>query len=253
MVQSVDRALAILELLANGAGEMGVTELGDRLGVHKSTAFRLVATLMEHGLVEQNPATSKYLLSSGLLRLAGAVAAPQNLVRLARPVLQALAEETGETVNLSVREDDQVVSIDQITAPRLVVNVDWVGKQTPLHATSTGKVFLAHLSHEELEGVLARPLERLTPRTVVRPEELRQQLARVRREGYAYTIGELELGLSAVAAPARSADGQVVAAVSVAGPSFRVTEESIPELAESTMRAAARISRRMGYLGRREP
>src|SRR5437870_10484496 len=121
-VQSVGRALSILELLADGAGELGVSELGRRIGVHRATASRLVATLAEHGLVERNPATDKYRLGFGLVRLATAAAGKLELVRQARPVLELVAEETGETVNLAMLDGEDVVNIDQVTPSHLVVN-----------------------------------------------------------------------------------------------------------------------------------
>jgi DNA-binding IclR family transcriptional regulator len=249
MVQSVRRALVILEMLADETPELGVTQIGARLDVHKSTASRLLATLQEHDLVEENPATGKFRLSFGLVRLAGAVAGSQDLVREARPLLQKLADETRETVSLTLLEADHAVSIHQIGSPHLVANVDWVGRRTPLHCTSSGKVFLAHMSPERREGILTGVLERLTPRTVVDPVELRRELERVRETGYGFTNEELEVGLSGVAAPVRSGGGHVVAAVSVAGPSFRVTQERIPDLSIPTKRAADGMSRRLVFMG----
>jgi len=246
-VQSLDRALEILRLLGSEP-EMRVTDLARRLEVHKSTVFRLLSTLEEHGLVEQNPTTEKYRLGYGLVRLAGAVVAELDLARAARAVLEELAVRTGETVNLALLQGDQVVNIDQIAAPNLVVNVNWVGKQTPLHATSNGKVLLAYLSDEERRRLLSRPLPRLTTRTITDPRILEKQLHRVLMDGYAFTLEELELGLNAVAAPVYGADGRVQAAVSVAGPSYRVTPQRLSELGEMTKDAGAAISRRMGYI-----
>ena len=246
-VQSLDRALEILRLLGSEP-EMRVTDLARRLEVHKSTVFRLLSTLQEHGLVEQNPTTEKYRLGYGLVRLAGAVVAELDLARASRSVLEELAVRTGETVNLAILQDDQVVNIDQIAAPNLVVNVNWVGKQTPLHATSNGKVLLAYLAEEERRRLLSRPLPRLTPRTITDPRMLEKQLRRILTDGYAFTLEELELGLNAVAAPVYAADGRVQAAVSVAGPSYRVTPQRLSELGEMTKDAGAAISRRMGYI-----
>jgi IclR family transcriptional regulator, acetate operon repressor len=242
-VQSLDRALEILRLLGSEP-EMRVTDLARRLEVHKSTVFRLLSTLQEHGLVEQNPTTEKYRLGYGLVRLAGAVVAELDLARASRSVLEELAVRTGETVNLAILQGDQVVNIDQIAAPNLVVNVNWVGKQTPLH----GKVLLADLSDEERRRLLSRALPRLTPRTITDPRILEKQLRRVLTDGYAFTLEELELGLNAVAAPVYAADGRVQAAVSVAGPSYRVTPQRLSELGEMTKDAGAAISRRMGYI-----
>ena len=246
-VQSLDRALEILRLLGSEP-EMRVTDLARRLEVHKSTVFRLLSTLQEHGLVEQNPTTEKYRLGYGLVRLAGAVVAELDLARASRSVLQELATRTGETVNLAILQGDQVVNIDQIAAPNLVVNVNWVGKQTPLHATSNGKVLLAYLSEDARRLLLSRSLPRLTPRTITDARILEKQLRRVLADGYAFTLEELELGLNAVAAPVYAADGRVQAAVSVAGPSYRVTPQRLGELGEMTKEAGAAISRRMGYI-----
>ena len=123
-VQSLDRALEILKLLGTEP-EMRVTDLARRLEVHKSTVFRLLSTLQEHGLVEQNPSTEKYRLGYGLVRLAGSVVAEVDLARASRPVLEELALRTGETVNLAILQGNQVVNIDQIAAPNVVVNVNW--------------------------------------------------------------------------------------------------------------------------------
>jgi DNA-binding IclR family transcriptional regulator len=246
-VQSLDRALEILRLLGSEP-EMRVTDLARQLEVHKSTVFRLLSTLQEHGLVEQNPTTEKYRLGYGLVRLAGSVVAELDLARAARPILEELAIRSGETVNLAILQGNQVVNIDQIAAPNLVVNVNWVGKQTPLHATSNGKVLLAYLPEEARRQLLGGSLPRLTPRTITEPRILEKQLRRVVEDGYAFTLEELELGLNAVAAPVRGADGRVQAAVSVAGPAYRVTPQRLNELGEMTRAAGEAISRRMGYI-----
>jgi IclR family transcriptional regulator, acetate operon repressor len=246
-VQSLDRALEILKLLGTEP-EMRVTDLARRLEVHKSTAFRLLSTLQEHGLVEQNPSTEKYRLGYGLVRLAGSVVAELDLARVSRPVLEQLAMQTAETVNLAILQGNQVVNIDQIAAPNLVVTVNWVGKQTPLHCTSNGKVLLAYLADVERAPLLREPLQRFTPRTITDVKTLEKQLRRVVDEGYAFTLEELELGLNAVAAPVRATDGRVRAAVSVSGPSYRVTSQRLQELGTMTKEAGEAISRRMGYL-----
>src|SRR3972149_1167197 len=154
-LRSVNRALRALELIAE-AGELGVTELGRRLGGHKAPASRLAATLARHGLIERDPVNDRYRLGFGLIRLAGAAMAGPGLVSSARPVLEELAEQTRETVTLGVISGDDVVSIDQVTGTRSIVSVSWVGKRTPLHSTSTGKVLLAGLSDAEVDRRLAR-------------------------------------------------------------------------------------------------
>jgi aminomethyltransferase len=215
-VQSVSRAVSLLEALAGG-GELGVTELGRRLGVHKATASRLLSTLARHRLVERNPSTDKYRLGPGLLHLASSVRAGLNLVEQARPVLEDLAARTRETVNLAVLDRDRVTHIDQVAGTRTIASVSWVGRTTPYHCTATGKVLLAFLSEVELERLLGAPLEACTPHSIVDPKRLRRQLLEVRARGWARAIEEYERGLNAVAAPVRGATGEVIAALSVSG------------------------------------
>lgn len=247
LVQSLDRGLSILDVLSDSAPELGVTELAVRLGVHKSTVFRLLATLQGHDLVEQNPSNEKYHLGHGLVRLSGAVVAEMDLVRAARPLLRELGDRSKETVNLAIPQGDQVVHIDQVTPHDQLVSVNWVGKQVPLHCTSNGKVLLAFMPAAERARILKRPLARYTARTIVDARLLERQLSRAQEDGYAFTLEELELGLNAVAAPVRDTDGVVVAVVSLSGPSYRVTSQRLPELGELVRQTADAISRRVGY------
>ena len=249
-LQSVNRALRALELIAEER-ELGVTELGRRLDVHKATASRLVATLAERGLVERDPLTEKFRLGFGLVRLAGAAMASLDLVRMARPIVEDIADRTRETVNLGVLSGDAVVYIDQVTGTRSIVAVSWVGRRTPLHCTSNGKILLAFLGQQERDRLLGAPLERPTSRSVVDPAELHAQLEEVRARGYAQTMEELEEGLNAVAAPVRRGDGEIVAALSVSGPAFRMRPVDLPRVGRFAMEAAGAISRRMGYVERR--
>ena len=246
-VQSVDRALAILELLARRS-ELGVTEIAAELGVHKSTAFRLVATLEQHRLVEQLVERGKYHLGFGLVRLAGATVARLDLAREAGPVCRRLAAELNETVNLAVRDGDAAVNVSQEQGAATVGIQNWIGQHTPLHATSSGKVLLAWLPEDELDPLLARGLKPHTARTITDPVQLRAELARVRERGWAATAEELETGLNAVAAPVRGADGGVVAALSVSGPSYRLSPGSFDKVADALCAGADEISREIGYL-----
>lgn len=249
-LRSVSRAIRALELIAE-QGELGVTDLGRRLGVHKATASRLAATLAERGLVERDPMTDKYRLGFGLIRLAGAAMAGMDLVSTSRSILEDLAERTRETVNLGVFSGDGVVYIDQVSGARSIVSVSWVGRRTPLHCTSNGKVLLAYMDRAERERFLARPLEELTPDTIVDPGTLRSQLEEIRRRGYAQTLEELEEGLNAVAAPVFQADGAAIASLSVSGPAFRMRAVDLPRIARLTIDAATAISRRLGWSDRR--
>src|SRR5688572_10750282 len=148
-VQSVERAVTILEILAR-LGEAGVTELAGEIGVHKSTAFRLVSTLEQRGLVEQSEDRGKYRLGMGILRLAGATTARLDVVQEARPICRKLSADTGETVNIAVLSDRSALYLDQIAGASALQPHNWVGQHIPLHATSNGKVLLSELDEDEL-------------------------------------------------------------------------------------------------------
>ncbi|SEC37460.1 DNA-binding transcriptional regulator, IclR family [Nocardioides exalbidus] len=244
-VQSVDRALAILEVLAR-TGESGVTEIAGELGVHKSTAFRLVATLEAHRLVEQTTDRGRYRLGMGILRLAGATTARLDLVQEARPLTRQLAADTGETVNIAVLSDHSALYLDQVAGSSALQPHNWVGQHIPLHATSNGKVLLSWLDDAALETALGT-LATYTPHTITARDDLRDELAQVRDQGYAVAIDELEVGLTAVAAPIRNAHGDVVASISVSGPSFRLTQERVPEVVRQVREAAVEVSHRLGW------
>lgn len=155
-VQSVDRAVSVLEILAR-LGEAGVTEIADELDVHKSTAFRLLGVLENRGLVAQAKDRGKYYLGAAVLRLAGAAAVRLDISQEGVPVCRELADELGETVNIAVLDDDAAVNIMQARGTASVTAQNWLGRRTPLHATSSGKVLLAHMPPTLREGLLARP------------------------------------------------------------------------------------------------
>jgi DNA-binding IclR family transcriptional regulator len=244
-VQSVDRALTILEVLAR-LGEAGVTEIAAELGVHKSTAFRLVATLEAHRLVEQATDRGKYRLGVGVLRLAGATTARLDLVQEARPVCRQLAADTGETVNIAVLSESSALYLDQVAGSSALQPHNWVGQHIPLHATSNGKVLLSGLDQRGLDAQLRR-LPTYTPQTITKKTALRDELARVREQGYAVAVDELEVGLTAVAAPIRNGHGDVVASMSVSGPTFRLATARVDEVARLLVAAAEEVSHRLGW------
>ncbi len=249
LVQSVDRALSILEVLARD-GEAGVTEIAADLGVHKSTAFRLLATLEAHRLVEQDGERGRYRLGVGNLRLAGATTARLDLVQEARPVCRQLASETGETVNITVRAETSALYLDQVAGSSALQSHNWVGQHIPLHATSNGKVLLSELEDAQLKKAV-RELPRYTDQTVTTMSKLVAELAQVREQGYALAVDELETGLTAVAAPIRNAHGDVIASISVSGPSFRLTADRLDRAIPLLLAAALEVSHRLGW-GQRE-
>jgi DNA-binding IclR family transcriptional regulator len=244
-VQSVDRAVTILEILAR-TGESGVTEIATELGVHKSTAFRLVATLESHGVVEQNEDRGRYRLGVGLLRLAGATTARLDVIQEARPICRQLAAKTGETVNIAVLSESSAFYLEQVAGSSALQSHNWVGQHIPLHATSNGKILLSGLESERLKEVLGS-LPAYTALTITKKTQLRKELDRVREQGYAVAVDELEVGLTAVAAPIRNAHGDVIASMSVSGPTFRLTGDRIEEVVDLLVDAAVEVSRRLGW------
>jgi DNA-binding IclR family transcriptional regulator len=248
LVQSVDRALTILEILA-AKGEAGVTEVAAELGVHKSTAFRLVAALENKGLVEQLADRGKYRLGFGIVRLAGAATAQLDLAQEGRRTCEELAADLGETVNIAIMDGDRAVNISQVRGPAAISSHNWVGRGTPLHATSSGKVLLAYAPDPVRKVALSRDLQRFTSATVVDPDVLQRELDLTLERGWGSTVEEYEVGLNAVAAPVRDGDGEVVAAVSVAGPAFRMAPDGFENIARQVVAGAAELSRRLGFFG----
>lgn len=245
-VQSVDRAVSVLEILAS-AGEAGVTEIADELGVHRSTAFRLLGVLEARGLVGQAQDRGKYYLGSGVLRLAGAAAVRLDISQEGLPVCRALADELGETANIAVLDEDAAVNIMQARGSSAVTAQNWLGRRTPLHATSSGKALLAYQPKALREALLTRRLPRFTEHTVTSAIRLREELAEVERCGFATASEEFEVGLNSVSAPVRGHDGTVVGAISSSGPAYRMAREDYPEVAETVLRAAGELSQRLGF------
>ncbi len=245
-VQSVNRALQILEILARD-GERGVTEIAGQLDVHKSTVSRLIDSLAERDLVEQHESRGKYRLGVGVLRLAGATTARLDVVQEARSLSRSLAAVTGETVNLAVLSEGAALYVDQVEAASAVQSHNWVGQRIPLHATSNGKVLLAGMSDDEVRAVLTEELPAYTTRTMTDVVDVVAQLAGVRHDGYVVVVDELEHGLSAVAAPVRNIHGDVIASMSVSGPTFRFTAELVDRARTELVRCAVEVSRRLGW------
>jgi DNA-binding IclR family transcriptional regulator len=246
LIRSVDRAVAILDLLARDGWSSGA-EVARELSVHRSTALRLLGTLERHALVERDARTAKYRLGRRLPQLASVVTGEVDLRFVARPVCERLASTLGETVTLDVLDGDEIVPIEQASGSTSVVSVNWLGRRTPIHCTASGKVILAFGPSDVRQRVLSRPLERRTPNTVVDRAKLEEQLEAALQAGFARTYEELEVGLDAIAAPVHSANGGVVAAIDVSGQAHRLQARDRPELVSLTREAAADLSRRLGY------
>jgi DNA-binding IclR family transcriptional regulator len=235
-IQSVDRAAALLKAIADSRQPPTVLELAAECGLNRSTAWRLLATLDAHGLIERDPVSQRYSIGYAFLRIAaGAELDP--LVRRARPVLERLAGETREAANLAVAKRSHLVYVDQVDPPQIMAP-NWFGRSVSFHATSTGKAYLAFLTSEERASVLPEQLERYTATTITDPDRLEEELERVRQDGYAVCVGELEESLFGASAPVLSEQGRPVAIVSVWGTERRLPRERLPEIGRQAAAAA---------------
>ena len=244
-VQSIERAFAGLGALADGP--IGVTEVAERVALPKSTAARLLGSLVREGAVEQVPGDTRYRLGPRMTALA---VPGGSIVSVARPFLEALAGDVGEAIGLSVADGRDVRYVDQVSVAHEVQVRDWTGTRAPMHTVSSGLVFLAHLPESTLDAFLARPLEALTSHTVTDPAALQERLLVVRRDGFAWVRDEFADGISSVAAPISDPWGGVLAAVHVHGPSYRFPAAGREdEVARRVVVTAGRIAQRLRRAG----
>jgi DNA-binding IclR family transcriptional regulator len=236
-LQSVDRALRILLSFEREEQEVTVGEVAALLNVHKSTASRLVATLRTHGLLERAPGGDAFRLGPELARLGNLALSDRDLVGVARRPMDALGAATGETVTLSVLHGDEMTTVAQVDSRYVVGPQNWIGRRTPIHATSDGKVFLAFGDVPVPPG----PLRAVTDRTQTKRAELQRELEQIRQRGFATVIGEFEYGLNSAAAPVIDASGTCRAALAVSGPAYRVTPKDLPRLGEVVRSTANEI------------
>jgi DNA-binding IclR family transcriptional regulator len=245
-VQSIERAFSVLSFLADGP--LGVTDLAGRASLPKSTAARLLSALVAEGAVEQVPGETRYRLGSRVLTLAEGLRSTRGLIATAHPYLIELAGRTGEAAGLSVPDGATMHYIDQVESPNPVQVRDWTGTRIPMHSVSSGQVVLASLAPLTLDRYLAGPLERFTPRTIVTPDPLRARLHAAQRDGFAWAREEYAEGIVSVAAPIADADGEVVAAVHVHGPSYRFpahAQGAEHDVEIAVVETAARIGARL--------
>jgi DNA-binding IclR family transcriptional regulator len=245
----VRNALHLLEQFSYTEPVLGVSELSRRLGLAKSTVHRILTTLLDEGFV-QKAADGRYRLGFRLYELGQLVVSSLELREVAHPTLERLRNDTGETVHLAVLEGADVVYLERFESPSTLRLFGRLGRRMPAHSTSSGKCLLAFSPPEVIDAVVAAGLPRLAPRTITSRAMLVRVLRQVRRDGYASSIDESEPGATSVAAPVFGVDGTVIAAVSVAGPSLRITPESIPRYSRLVRRAADAISSGMGHRDR---
>lgn len=244
-VQSVDRAIDLLEALASADGEVSITALAARTKLHVSTVHRLLGTLLRRGYVRQNPETSRYFAGFKLATLADGRSHYGELRSRGRPILRALVEQTRETANLAVLDDVAAVYIETVASPQIVRLFTAVGNRVPLHATGAGKALLAALPTPRRDALLERlELGRHTARTIVERTALRRALDEVRERGYAVDDEEYDDGVRCVAV-AVGAPGAPLGAISVSAPASRLSRQRIAEIAPLVRRSAAELAEAM--------
>jgi DNA-binding IclR family transcriptional regulator len=237
-VQAVQRAVGLLKAIAESPTPPTARELAQRCQLNRSTAWRILHTLEDEGLLDRDPQTNRYSTGYELTRLAAR--ADESLLRVARPHLEELSSRTGETVSLAVPRRLELVYIEQVQAPH-VMAADWLGRAVPLHATSTGKALLACLPASELDELLSEPLASFTEATIADPARLREELDDVRRLGYAVSRGELEPSLWGVSAAVLDRGRRPMAVVSVWGAERRV-HGKVDALGAATAATAATLA-----------
>ena len=246
--KAVVKTVRILEELSR-EGEMGITQLSDSVGMHKSTVYRFVNTLQELGYVYQDSQNERYGLTLKLVELGSPVLERLELRRVARPVLENLASETQETIHLAVLDEGRLVYVDKIESTRAlrVSMMSGVGLSAPTYCTGVGKVLLAYLEPEARDEVLSgESLQRFTENTITDREQMEKELTMIRQNDYGIDNEEHEVGVRCVAAPVRDNRHEVIAAVSISAPSVRLTNSEIPQFRNAIREAADEISNRLG-------
>ncbi len=247
--QSVERMILLLEELARETGPVRLNEFAKRVGMNQSTVLRFLTTLQRFGYVAQDQ-TGRYSMTMKICALSGLVSSHNELKDICAPYLRSLTQIFGESAILSIEQDMQVLYIDVVTASaqQVLTTVQRIGNLSPMHCTGSGKLFLCNYDSNGIDRFIAmRGLERRAERTIVTKEELLGEIDLVRRHGYATDDEENVQGVRCIAAPVRDYTGRTAAAISISGPSFRMTDALIYEKIPFLLDAAHEVSVRMGF------
>lgn len=246
-LSSVAMAMRLLKTFSEGEAEIGVTSLAKKLGVAKSTVYRLATTLVAEGMLEQNRENEKYRLGIALFGLGALVRQRMNLSNEARPHIFALREATNETVRLALLDGHEIMYIYDLESTQAIRTRANLGDRKPAFCSAEGRAMLAFQDERKQQAVFAYGLRARTPKTDTDPAHVRAALAQVRESGYAIEDEQCETGMISLAAPIHDAEGQVVASVGIAGPRQRLDDAAIKAFAPLVVQTAAVISSRLGY------
>lgn len=241
-VQSLNRALTIIETLASSPEGMGISELSRKLKLPPSTIHRLLATLSRKGFVTQF-FDGKYQLGHRVVELGRTFLDNFQLTRIVRPYLEALSQKTGETANLVILDGTEAFYLDKVDSPKRLAVFSRIGHRVPLYCTAVGKVFLASMPPDKLEDYLKQtPLKRFTKNTIISPAGLRRELAEVKSSGYAFDREECEVGARCVAVPIKGLMNRTIAALSISGPAVRLNDETLHKVVQQLREVGVQIT-----------
>jgi DNA-binding IclR family transcriptional regulator len=247
-IQSIERAFAILEEVARNRDGIALAELSRRVGLHNSTTFHLVKTMVSLGYIQQTSESKRYRVGRNLFTLAAGALHEIELAQVARPVLETLALRSGECSHFAVRSGDDIVVVAKTAGTGMFQVADQVGIVRPAHCTALGKVLLAALHPQQLERHLqTRELRRFTPRTIIEHDALLREIEAVRRGGIAFDDGEFDPDARCVAVPVHNFTGQVAGAIGISAPMWRLTMQALQEKTQLVREAAAELSRELGF------
>ncbi|HKQ30589.1 MAG TPA: IclR family transcriptional regulator [Burkholderiales bacterium] len=247
-VQSIGRAFSILEAISASTEGIGLAELSKQVGLHNSTAFHLVKTMLDLGYARQDPETKRYFIGHKLFGLAAGANNEANLVFVAGPILQDLTRLSGETCHIAVFAGDEVMTIAKSEGPATIRMTERLGAARPAYCTAIGKALLASLSQGQLDDYLKRvEMRSFTPKTIVDPARLRREVEGIRQAGVAIDDAEFNVEARCIAAPVFDFTGRIVAAIGISGPAWRITPDSTFRLGKIVSDCAFRLSSELGH------
>lgn len=250
VVQSVDRALTILELLSENKDGLGITEISSKIDLHKSTVHRLLGTLIYKGFVIQDASTNKYKISLKLYEIGVRKIAGIDMLNASKPYTKALMEKINEVVHLVIRSNNNIIYIDKVEADNTIRMASTVGKRSPLYCTSVGKAMMSLMSEAEIKEIWDNSdIIKLTENTIIDFEKFKVELERIKKVGYAVDDEENELGVRCIGAPVFNIRGEIEGAISISGPTIRVTKDRVEEYSKEVIFYANLISKELGYRG----
>jgi DNA-binding IclR family transcriptional regulator len=249
IIQSIDRALQVLELFSLEKPEWGVTEISKALNIYKSNVHNILSTFAEKSFVKKDSKTDKYKLGIKFFELGSVVIKNMDLRRIAHSYIEKLSKEFNETVHLGILDEGRVVSIEREESDKGLCSHIEIGRRAPLHCTAVGKAIMSYLSENEINLIIKeKGLEKFTENTITNKEKLEEEFKKIREQGYAVDNMEHEEGVRCVASSIRDYSGEVIASMSVSGPAFRINENNMFVIAKRVKEYCDCISEEMGYI-----